>query len=96
MNGPTGRDETDHHGDGRLTRGAVSWSVFEGGRNPLVVLMTIYIFMPYFAHTVIGDPVKGQELISRWSQYAGWAVMPPRPSSAPPSTSWASARSGCS
>ena len=46
MSGPAGRDETDHQGDGRLTRGAVSWSVFEGGRNPLVVLMTIYIFMP--------------------------------------------------
>jgi len=79
MRGPAERDETDHHGDGQLTRGAVSWSVFEGGRNPLVVLMTIYIFMPYFAQTVIGDPVKGQELISRWSQYAGWAVMATAP-----------------
>lgn len=79
MSGPAGRDETDHQGDGRLTRGAVSWSVFEGGRNPLVVLMTIYIFMPYFAQTVIGDPVKGQELISRWSQYSGWAVMATAP-----------------
>ena len=75
MGASAGRDEADLHGNGRLTLGSVSWSVFEGGRNPLVVLMTIYIFMPYFAQTVIGDPVRGQEMISRWSQYAGWAVM---------------------
>jgi len=59
----------------KLTLGAVCWSLFEGARNPYVILITIYIFMPYVAQTVVGDPVKGQEVISRWSQYSGWAVM---------------------
>ncbi|MEO8811560.1 MAG: MFS transporter [Caulobacteraceae bacterium] len=63
----------------RLSLGAVCWSLFEGVRNPYVVLITIYIFMPYVAQTVVGDPVRGQEEISRWSQYSGWAVMATAP-----------------
>jgi UMF1 family MFS transporter len=66
-------------GDARLNRGAVAWSVFEGGRDPYVILITIYVFMPYVAATMIGDPVRGQEVISRWAQYAGWAVMATAP-----------------
>jgi UMF1 family MFS transporter len=66
-------------GDGKLSRGAVSWSIFEGGRDPYVILMTIYIFMPYVASVMVGDPVQGQEVISRWQQYAGWIVMATAP-----------------
>jgi MFS transporter, UMF1 family len=66
-------------GDGKLTRGAVSWSIFEGGRDPYVILITIYIFMPYVSATLVGDPVRGQELISRFQQYAGWIVMATAP-----------------
>lgn len=66
-------------GDGKLSRGAVAWSIFEGGRDPYVILMTIYIFMPYVASVMVGDPVKGQEVISRWQQYAGWIVMATAP-----------------
>jgi UMF1 family MFS transporter len=64
---------------GPLTLGGVCWSLFEGARNPYVILITIYIFMPYVAGTVVGDAVKGQEIISRWSQYSGWAVMATAP-----------------
>ena len=60
---------------GRLNRGAIAWSVFEGGRDPYVILITIYIFMPYVSATLVGDPVRGQELIARYAQYAGWIVM---------------------
>lgn len=64
---------------GRLGRGAVSWALFEGARDPYVILVTIYIFMPYVASVMVGyphsDPVKGQEVISRWSQYSGWITM---------------------
>jgi MFS transporter, UMF1 family len=66
-------------GDAPLDRGAVSWSIFEGGRDPYVILMTIYIFMPYVASVMVGDPVRGQEVISRWQQYAGWIVMATAP-----------------
>lgn len=62
-------------GDAKLTRGGVAWAMFEGGRDPYVILMTIYIFMPYVASVMVGDPVRGQEVISRWQQYAGWIVM---------------------
>lgn len=61
--------------DQPLSLGGASWSLFEGARIPYVLLITIYIFMPYLAGTVVGDPVRGQEMVSRWSQYSGWAVM---------------------
>ncbi len=75
------KDQADHElpADGRLNRGGVAWSIFEGGRDPFVILITIYIFMPYVAGSMIGDPVRGQEIISRWQQWAGWAVMATAP-----------------
>jgi UMF1 family MFS transporter len=66
-------------GDAKLNRGGVAWSIFEGGRDPYVILMTIYIFMPYVSAVMIGDPVRGQETISRYQQYAGWIVMATAP-----------------
>lgn len=58
----------------KLSLGAACWSLFEGGRTPYVVLITIYIFMPYLARTVVGDPVKGQVLVSQMQQFSGWTV----------------------
>lgn len=69
--------ERDH--DGRLNRGGMSWAVFQGGRDPFVILLIIYIFMPYVAGTMVGDPVEGQAIISRWQQWAGWTVMATAP-----------------
>ena len=60
---------------GRLGRGAVAWAAFQGGRDPYVILVIIYIFAPYVSATLVGDPVRGQALIARYSQYAGWIVM---------------------
>src|SRR5262245_1424315 len=62
-------------GAGKLNLGGVSWALFEGARNPYVILVTIYIFMPYIAASVVGDPVRGQEVVSRYGQYAGFLVM---------------------
>ena len=42
--------------------GQVSWAIFEWARTPYVLLVTIYLFSPYFARFVVGDPVKGQAL----------------------------------
>lgn len=70
---------SDLGGDGKLTRGGVSWSIFEGGRDPYVILITIYIFMPYVASVMVGDPIRGQVVISQWAQYAGWTVMATAP-----------------
>jgi MFS transporter, UMF1 family len=65
--------------DTKLNRGGISWSIFEGGQDPFVILIIIYIFMPYIAGMMIGDPVQGQEVISRWQQWHGWAVMATAP-----------------
>jgi len=62
-----------------LSLGAACWSLFEGARNPYVILVTIYIFMPYFASVVVGDPVKGQEAVAAYGQYSGWIVMATAP-----------------
>lgn len=67
--------EAELGGDGKLSKGAVSWALFEGARNPYVILVTIYVFMPYFAAFVVGDPVKGQEAVAAYGQYSGWIVM---------------------
>lgn len=69
----------DLAGDGRMNLGAIAWSVFEGARNPYVILVTIYIFSPYVAAVMVGDPVRGQAVISQWSQYAGWIIMATAP-----------------
>ncbi len=47
-----------------LSLGAFSWSLYEGVRDPYVVMVVIYLFQPYFATVVVGNAVKGQELIA--------------------------------
>jgi MFS transporter, UMF1 family len=59
---------------GALSRSTLCWAAFEGFRNPAVVLITIYVFMPYYVQTVAASPVEGQALAARAHQYAGWAV----------------------
>jgi UMF1 family MFS transporter len=66
-------------GDGRLNRGGVAWAVHQGGRDPFIILVTIYIFMPYVAAVLVGDPVRGQAMISRWDQIIGWIVVATAP-----------------
>jgi UMF1 family MFS transporter len=48
--------------------GQISWAVFEWARNPYVLLITIYVFAPYFSNNLVGDPVQGQAL---WGQLSG-------------------------
>jgi UMF1 family MFS transporter len=54
--------------------GQLSWALFEGGRNPYVLLVTIYIFAPYFTSAVVGDPTNGQALLNLANSIAGFAV----------------------
>lgn len=42
-------------------RGQISWALFEFARQPYVSLIYAYVFAPYFANVVVGDPVRGQE-----------------------------------
>lgn len=50
------------------TRGQISWALFEWARNPYVLLITIYVFAPYFSGALVGDPVAGQAL---WGDLSG-------------------------
>jgi len=67
-------------GDGGLTKGARldlgsrSWALYEGARDPYVIIITIYIFGPYFATAVVGDPVRGQTLVANISMIFGLCV----------------------
>lgn len=71
--------EADLGGDAKLDRGGMAWAIFQGGRDPIIILIIIYVFMPYVAASMVGDPVRGQEVISRWNQWAGWMVMATAP-----------------
>ena len=52
-----------------------SWALFQGGRDPYVMLITIYVFVPYLVTVVVGDPVRGQTLVAAGLKYGGWLVM---------------------
>ena len=54
--------------------GQWAWAWFEGARNPHVLLITIYIFAPYFYTHLVGDPVKGQTLWGDLNSRAGLII----------------------
>ncbi|WP_310496730.1 MFS transporter [Sandarakinorhabdus sp.] len=47
----------------------------QAARDPYVILISIYIFAPYFVTRVAPDPVEGQLLVAGASKWGGWAVM---------------------
>jgi len=55
----------------RLPGGALAWILQQGSRDPYVILITIYIFSPYFSAVLVGDPVKGQALVANISTIYG-------------------------
>jgi UMF1 family MFS transporter len=54
---------------------AGSWALAQAARDPYVILVTIYIFAPWFVRAVVGDPVQGQALVAQGGKWGGWAVM---------------------
>ena len=54
--------------------GQFSWAIFEFSRSPYLSLVYIYVFATYFTTTVIGDPVRGQELWSLANTLVGVCV----------------------
>lgn len=45
-------------------RGQFAWAVFDFARSPYLSLVYIFVFPPYFANAIVGDPIRGQE---QWS-----------------------------
>lgn len=56
------------------TRGKVSWALFEFARSPYISLVYVYVFPPYFANVVVGDPVLGQRYWSSANTVVGICV----------------------
>lgn len=54
--------------------GYYSWTLFEWARNPYVILITIYMFAPYFSRTVVGDAVTGQGLLGYTNAISGFMI----------------------
>jgi UMF1 family MFS transporter len=54
-----------------MSRSARAWAGFQGGRDPYITLISIYIFMPYVATVLVGDAVKGQGLIASYALLGG-------------------------
>ena len=52
---------------GGMSRSAWSWSFYQGARDPYIILIGTYVFIPYFATLVVGDPVKGQSFVALYS-----------------------------
>ena len=51
--------------------GYYSWTLGQCARDPLYIMVIIYIFFPYFSNVVVGDPVRGQTLIGYLNASAG-------------------------
>ena len=58
----------------RIGKGAIAWALYEWARNPYVIICTIYVFAPYLASRVIGDPIEGQAQIASLNKWAGLAI----------------------
>jgi UMF1 family MFS transporter len=54
-----------------LPGGALAWILQQGARDPYVILITIYIFSPYFSRVLVGDPVAGQAVVANISTFYG-------------------------
>lgn len=57
-----------------LSASAFAWSMMEAGRTTYVVLVLIYVFVPYLASVLSPDPVAGQTLIANVNLGAGIAA----------------------
>ncbi len=56
------------------TRALVSWVMFDWAAQPFYTLILTFLFAPYFANVVVGNPAKGQELWGYAAAVAGVLV----------------------
>lgn len=69
------RQDTSTTGELQASRlGQISWALYEGARDPFVLLITIYLFAPYFANHVVGDGVRGQAIAGSIQSYSGLII----------------------
>ena len=56
---------------GLMSPPGLSWALFEFARNPYFMLIVTYVFPPYFAQYIVGDPVMGQATVADATAWAG-------------------------
>ncbi len=49
---------------GALGKKGIGWAIFEFARNPYYNVIVIGLYAPFFARSVVGDPVQGQSMVS--------------------------------
>ena len=55
--------------------GQVAWAMFDFARIPFILLVTIYVYAPYFANVVVvNDPVRGQAIWGNIQAIAGLVI----------------------
>jgi UMF1 family MFS transporter len=54
--------------------GQVSWALFDWANQPFFTVVTTFIFAPYLANVVIGDPVQGQTVWAFTQSTAGIVI----------------------
>ncbi|WEK40683.1 MAG: MFS transporter [Candidatus Brevundimonas colombiensis] len=57
---------SEGHGS-RLGLSAWAWSLYQAARDPYIILIGTYVFVPYFATAVVGDAVRGQSVVAGFS-----------------------------
>ena len=60
--------------DASARRGVFAWMLFDWANQPFATLVTTFVFAPYFAATVVGDPVRGQALWGAATAVGGIAI----------------------
>jgi UMF1 family MFS transporter len=54
-----------------LSVSAFSWAAYQGGRDPYITLVSIYVFLPYVATVMVGEAVRGQAIIATYAMVGG-------------------------
>jgi UMF1 family MFS transporter len=54
--------------------GQYSWAMFDWANQPYFTIVTTALFAPYFVQGFIGDPVRGQEILSYTLAFAGLVI----------------------
>ena len=53
---------------GASIKGQIGWALYDMAGGPYFNIVKIFVFAPYFARAIVGDPVKGQSL---WATIEG-------------------------
>ncbi len=72
LNAREGASTTGDRAASRL--GQFAWALFHWARDPYVLVVTIYLFQPYFANDVVGDHVRGLALAGTFQAVSGIVI----------------------